>query len=157
MRYEEILESLQKALDELQEGNLTTPVIVEGEKDAKSLRRLGLTGAVLTVNSGLSLFNFCEDISRKHETVIVLTDWDSRGGTLCRRLKEGLVANGVRPNLEHRQKIAVLCRKDVKDVEGLPNYLLTLEKWTKMHRREGARKRTEESLRRARLSRERSK
>jgi 5S rRNA maturation endonuclease (ribonuclease M5) len=155
MRYEEILEDLQKALGELREENAATPVIVEGEKDATALRNLGMEGEIITVNKGSSLFNFCEQVSSKHRLVIVLTDWDSRGGTLCRRIREGLTANGAKPNLEYRQKIAVLCRKDVKDVEGLPNYIRTLKRWTKEQRQEGARRRTDESLRRARAAKER--
>lgn len=101
----------------------------------------------------MTLFNFCEQVSKNHRSVIVLTDWDARGGTLCRRLREGLEANGVKPNLEHRQRIAVLCKKDVKDVEGLPNYIVTLTRRTKALRNVGSRDRTNESLRRARLAR----
>jgi len=157
MKYEELLENLQKVLDELQEENDITPVIVEGEKDAASLRNIGLEGKILTLNSGLSLFNFCEQVSREHGKAIILTDWDVRGGRICRRLQEGLEANGVKPNLEYRQRIAILCRKDVKDVEGLANYLSTLERWTKAQRREGATKRTKESLKRAKLKRARRK
>jgi len=149
MRYEEILEDLLETIEELREENAATPIIVEGEKDARSLRNLGVEGEVITVNKGSSLFNFCEQIARKHRLIIVLTDWDRRGGTLCRRIKEGLAANGAKPNLEYRQRIAVLCRKDVKDVEGLANYIGTLERWTKEQRQEGARRRTDESLRRA--------
>jgi len=157
MRYEEILEGLQEALDDLREENIVTAVIVEGEKDVRSLRNLGMEGEIITVNKGISLFNFCEKVSRKHKLVIMLTDWDSQGGTLCRRIQEGLTANGTKPNLEYRQRIAVLCRKDVKDVEGLPNYLRTLERWTKEQRQEGARRRTDESLRRARVAKERTR
>ena len=155
MKYEDILEDLQRVLQELKDENAAVPVIVEGEKDFRALRTLGLEGEIITVNKGTSLFNFCEQVSRNHKQVIVLTDWDSRGGTLCRRIQEGLTANGARPNLEYRLRIALLCRKDVKDVEGLPNYLMTLERWTKEQRQVGARQRTGESLRRAKESRER--
>jgi 5S rRNA maturation endonuclease (ribonuclease M5) len=155
MKYEDILEKLQETLDELREENVAVPLIVEGGKDATALRNLGMEGEIITVNKGSSLFNFCEQVSSKHRLVIVLTDWDSRGGTLCRRIREGLTANGAKPNLEYRQKIAVLCRKDVKDVEGLPNYIQTLKRWTKEQRQEGARRRTDESLRRARAAKER--
>jgi len=155
MNVDEVLEGLLQALDDLADDNQVTPVIVEGEKDVASLRSLGVEGEILRVNSGLALFNFCEEVSRRHKSAIVLTDWDARGGTLCRRLREGLEANGVRPNLEHRQRIAILCRKDVKDVEGLPNYIITLTRKTKPLRNVGNRDRTNESLRRARLARSR--
>ena len=95
------------------------------------------------------MLNLCERVAREHKTVIVMTDWDSKGGTLCRRLQEALEASGARADTEPRRRIAVLCRKDLKDVEGIPNYLLTLERWSKEQRNEGARARTQESLRRA--------
>ena len=155
MRYEEILEELQKTLDELREESRASPVIVEGEKDLRALRAIDVAGEIITVNRGVSIFAFCEQISRRHKSVILMTDWDSRGGTLCRRIQEGLEANGAKPNLEFRQKIAVLCMKDVKDVEGLPNYIRTLERWTREQGMEGARRRTAESLRRAKSSRNR--
>jgi len=149
MRYEEILDGLLKAIDDLIEANRSAPVIVEGEKDATALRKMGIEGEILMVNSGLPIFNFCERVASSHKTAIIMTDWDSRGGTLCRRLQENLEANGTKPNLDCRKRIAVLSRKDVKDVEGLPNYLRTLERWTKEQRNDGARARTDESLRRA--------
>ena len=50
MDYEKSLEYLKKALDELSEENKKVPVIVEGEKDIEALRKLGLTGEIITVN-----------------------------------------------------------------------------------------------------------
>ena len=155
MRYQEILEDLRNAMDDLVESSRSAPVIVEGEKDAVALRRLGVEGEILVVNAGLPLINFCEKVARRHRTAVIMTDWDAKGGTLCRRLQEGLEACGARADTELRKKIAVLCRKDVKDVEGVPNYLLTLERWSKENRNEGARARTAESLRRAGKTRER--
>ncbi len=153
MRYQEILEGLLDAIDDLIDESKSHPILVEGEKDAAALRKLGVEGEILMVNSGLPLFTLCEQVARSHKVAILMTDWDSRGGTLCRRLHENLEANGARPNLECRKRIALLCRKDVKDVEGLPNYLRTLERWTKAQRNEGAKARTDESLRRAGKSR----
>ncbi|MDX1534551.1 MAG: hypothetical protein R3291_02910, partial [Thermoplasmata archaeon] len=51
--------------------------------------------------------------------VLILTDWDRRGGQLSRLLREALAANDVRANTEIRARLARLCKKEVKDVEGL--------------------------------------
>ena len=157
MRVDELLDDLFDLLDELRTENLVRPIIVEGEKDIISLRDLGFKGEIISLHSGLSLFNFCESISRKHKHVIILTDWDRRGGTLCRRLQEGFEANGVRPDLDFRRNLAVMCRKDVKDVQSLPSYIRTLKDRTKEMRNQGAVRRTNASLKRARASRERKK
>ncbi len=157
MRADELLDDLYDLLDDLRMENLNMPVIVEGEKDISSLRELGLKGEIIGLHGGLSLFNFCEAVSRKHKRVIVLTDWDRRGGTLCRRLQEGFDANGVRSDLGFRRNLAIMCRKDVKDVQSLPSYIMTLKERTKEMRNQGAVKRTTASLNRARASRERKK
>lgn len=100
-------------------GNLQLPVIVEGESDVKALRMLGLEGTVLPMNIGQPIFNLCEEISRRHTKVIILTDWDRKGEQLARLLQEGLKANDVKFNTDIRARLAFLCRKETKDVEGL--------------------------------------
>ena len=123
MNAEERLEFLTAALEDLAEANRTAPVVVEGDRDVRALRSLGLRGEVLAVNRGSTVFATCEAIAARHREAIVLTDWDHRGGRLARLLRDGLEANGVRPNMNLRARIAVLSRKDVKDVESLPGYL----------------------------------
>ena len=96
MRPHERLEELENLIDELILENSETPVIVEGRKDERTLRRLGLEGPILRLNKGVSVFSTCEEVSKKHNKVILLTDWDRRGGHLAKLLREGLEANGVK-------------------------------------------------------------
>jgi 5S rRNA maturation endonuclease (ribonuclease M5) len=115
----EVYEALRAAIEDLAEANLGAPVIVEGERDVRSLRQLGITGEVLSLNSGISIFNLAESIARRHTDAIILTDWDHRGGMLCRLLRDAFEANQVRYDVDLRARITLLCRKDIKDVESL--------------------------------------
>lgn len=125
MDYNRSLEDVQKALSELIEENKATPVIVEGEKDIDALRKLGLTGEIITLNSGVTLIDFCDKIAEKYEEVIILTDWDRKGGFLYRTIER---------NLEGRVKVNTYFRevfsKNVmsRTLEGLPSWIDTMSK-----------------------------
>ncbi len=122
-RYEEVM----AVLEELREFNKVMPVIVEGPADRRTLIALGLRGEVLPLNDGSSVFNFCEALARRYREVIILTDWDRHGGYLCRILREGLAANDVRYDDDIRARLTMLCRKDIKDVQGLVGHLARLQ------------------------------
>lgn len=123
MNREERYERLREVVEELVERNGTMPVVVEGERDVRALRALGLRGSIVTLHRGVSVFNFCERIAGDHGEIVILTDWDVRGGQLARMLREGLTANGVRYDDDLRARISALCRKDIKAVEDLHRYI----------------------------------
>lgn len=115
---------MEELLEDLRQANRLHPVLVEGEKDERSLRKLGLTGAIERVNRGTSLLAVCEALARSHREVIVLTDWDRKGGQLARLLREKLGASGGRANLQWRRDLASLAQ--VRTVEGLAGWMTTL-------------------------------
>ncbi|UCE75248.1 MAG: hypothetical protein JSV56_05965 [Methanomassiliicoccales archaeon] len=119
MRIEELLEKILEVLDELRLINIEIPIIVEGESDVRTLRELGIEGKIIPINRGQPLFNFCEDIARNYPKVVILTDWDRKGGHLCKLLREDLKANDVQFDTQIRAKLAGYCKKETKDVEGL--------------------------------------
>lgn len=123
---EDQAEELIIVIARLKEEGDRYPVIVEGRKDERALREMGLSGTVLRLDTGKSVFNFCEGLRGEYDRVIILTDWDRRGGRLARALREGLMANGISYDFELRKQIAFLARKEVKDVEGLPKLLSKL-------------------------------
>ena len=123
MQAEELLEKINLVIDEMKRLNLTIPIIVEGEADVRALRSLGISGEIIPINRGQGLFNFCEELSKKYKEVLILTDWDRKGGHLCRILSEDLKANDLYFNTEVRARLAGLCKKETKDVEGLPGCL----------------------------------
>lgn len=126
--YNQQIEDLLNVLDDLITLNSTAPVLVEGDHDISSLRDLGLRGAIFKLNTGSSVFNTCDALSRNNREIIVLTDWDRKGGTLAKLVRNAFVSCGVRPNLDIRARLAGLCKKDIKDVESLATYIAGLQR-----------------------------
>jgi 5S rRNA maturation endonuclease (ribonuclease M5) len=96
-----------------------TTVVVEGERDRRSVRRLGWQGAVAIVHRGRTLSETAQALVAESRRVIVLTDWDSEGGTFARRLRGFLEAERVGLDLEYRRRLARLLRGELVHVEGL--------------------------------------
>ena len=124
----EIMEALDELLESLKDANERAPIIVEGDKDVAALRALGLTGEVVRLNQGRSLVVFCEGLASRCREVIILTDWDRKGGQLCRHLTDYCDDNDVKYDLHFRMELALLCKKEIKDVQSLPRYVENLEK-----------------------------
>ena len=124
MDIETSVEEIEQALDELCEDNKIIPIIVEGKKDVAALRYLGCRGVILTVNKGISLTAFCDEIASLYDSVILLTDWDRKGGSLCKRMMR-LLKGRVIFNTLYRELFAshAMTRK----VEGLPSWLETMK------------------------------
>ncbi|MDG6220459.1 MAG: topoisomerase [Candidatus Thermoplasmatota archaeon] len=113
---EEQLEDLERWLEDIKKE--PGPIVVEGSKDIEALRNLGIGGEILKINQGDSMVVFCERLAGR-ERVIVLTDWDRKGGHLARILSEGLQANGVKYDMEYRARLSRIVKRDIKDVEGV--------------------------------------
>ena len=125
MDYEKSLEDLEKAIFDLREENKTVPIIVEGDKDIGALRKLGISGEIIRFNQGLSIPDFCDMISQKYKSVILLTDWDRKGGFLCSTIKKNLEGL-VECNTRYREIFAK--RSMIRTLEGLPSWIETLRK-----------------------------
>ncbi len=125
----QIIEELDELLNELREENKTVPIIVEGEKDIAALRKLEMTGEIIRFNIGQSVSDFCDTITQKYQKIILLTDWDWRGGRLGSSIKKHL-ENRVECNLSYRQTLAHRCT--CRTVEGIPSWLETLRRKMKI-------------------------
>jgi len=124
MDYKKSLDEIEKALNDLKEENSVVPIIVEGEKDIEALNKIGISGTIISVNAGFSLIDFCDRIARKYKDVIILTDWDRRGGYLCHTIKKNLQGR-VNCNTIYRE---ILSKNSItKTVEGLPSWIYTLK------------------------------
>ncbi|PNX49355.1 MAG: hypothetical protein BV457_01995 [Thermoplasmata archaeon M9B1D] len=123
MDYKKSLEEIEKALIELREENKKIPVIVEGEKDIEALKKLGVTGVIISLNSGSSLIDFCDKIAREYKDIIILTDWDKKGGFLCSTIRRNLQGR-VFCNTYYREIFAKSSM--IKTVEGLPSWVMTM-------------------------------
>lgn len=105
-------------------------IIVEGQKDYRALRQLGINGKILTAKtSRKSFLDLTAEIEKQsYPQVILLLDFDRRGKELTKRLIQHLESVRIRTNTDYWKKLHALIGRDVKDIEGLPTYLQTLNK-----------------------------
>ncbi len=129
MDYKKSMETLEKTLDELCKENKTVPIIVEGDKDIEALRKLGVNGEIIQVNSGKSLIDFCDQIAQQYSEIIILTDWDRKGGYLCYTITRNLEGR-VNCNTYYREVFAKNAM--IRTLEGLPSWILTMKEKIKL-------------------------
>lgn len=117
---------LREVFEYLQELNKRIPIIVEGKRDASALRNLGLMGDIITLHNGQNIYDFCDDIARRYDRVIMLIDWDRKGDDLFRTLAHNLKGHWEE-FASFRELLKILCQKEIKDIEGIPTLLRRLE------------------------------
>jgi 5S rRNA maturation endonuclease (ribonuclease M5) len=119
----ERLEKLEEIIEELKNlAGSGAVIVVEGRKDSESLRHLGIEGDIRFATQQ-PLLGFTESLSKSSGGIILLTDWDRKGGIIARKIIAYLLTYGVMPNTEIRSKIRGLVKKRIKDVESLGNYI----------------------------------
>jgi 5S rRNA maturation endonuclease (ribonuclease M5) len=124
MDYNKSFEELEKVISEIREENKKVPIVVEGEKDKEALHKLDINGEIITVNTGVSLTDFCDKLAEKYKNIIILTDWDRRGGYLCHTIRRNLEGR-VNCNIHYREILAK--NSVIKTLEGLPSWIKTMQ------------------------------
>jgi 5S rRNA maturation endonuclease (ribonuclease M5) len=106
------------------------PIVVEGRKDSQALEQLGVKGKIITAKtSGKSFLDVTLEIERQQcRQLILLLDFDRRGQELTKRLTRYLETVKIKANTNYWKELRALAGRDVKDIEGLPTYLQTLNK-----------------------------
>ncbi|MFQ3574534.1 MAG: hypothetical protein SNJ53_07880 [Thermodesulfovibrionales bacterium] len=138
-------ERLLFVLSDLSRLNEKMPIIVEGKRDVNALRRLGLKGDIIAINTGQGLYEFCETIHAQYRDIIMLTDWDKKGESLFMSL--GAELSGLwEPYAYIRDSLKSICQKDVKDIESIPTLLyrlygkdITIDEYEEQQRLKGQR------------------
>ncbi len=97
-------------------------IIVEGAKDVKSLRNLGVEGEII-VFSGYS--STADAVGRRN--AIILTDDDPKGREIERGLMRVLQTYGRVPDVEIKRKIFLNIKKDISTVEELYSFVLKVK------------------------------
>ena len=120
-----ILKVLEALSAESAEGKT---IIVEGKKDIKALRALGVAGTMLSVKTGgKSFLDAVSEIERMGgPEVILFLDFDRRGkeGTKC--LRRSLERVKIKPNIKFWRELSALVGKEIQCVESLTAYMRTL-------------------------------
>jgi 5S rRNA maturation endonuclease (ribonuclease M5) len=100
----------------------TTVIVVEGERDRASLAKLGIEGRILILHRGQPLGAVAHALAQDARRVVVLTDWDSKGGRLAQRLREFLEATPAELDLDLRRRLARVLRGELVHVEGIAGW-----------------------------------
>jgi|YNPBryunderm2012_1023409.scaffolds.fasta_scaffold00501_9 5S rRNA maturation endonuclease (ribonuclease M5) len=118
-------EKIKEVLHYLYEINKIVPIIVEGKKDKKALREIGLEGEIITLHSGKSIYEFTETIAQKFEKVVLLIDWDEKGEELYSKVGENL--QGMWEDFASiRELLKLLCQKEIAEIEEIPKLFMRI-------------------------------
>lgn len=128
-RLKEKQERFLAILDSLaEESKSGIPIIVEGKKDVKTLRKLGIKGIILTCKTnGKSFFNIISEVKQvKTSKVILLLDFDKRGKEATRYFQQNLEHNKIKCDLNYWRILFAQTCKEIQYVESLDVYLFNL-------------------------------
>ena len=109
---EKYLEALERVCKESEQGKT---IVVEGQRDEKRLRALGVRGHIIKIQ-GKKLYRLVEEELPRE--VVVLTDFDARGRWYAYRIKYLGERNGIKVNVELRKKL--FWASGVQTAESLP-------------------------------------
>ena len=118
------LERFQQLIDQVAfESSNGSTIIVEGQKDRESLRKIGITGPIHCIQSSRqNAVGFAETLGQTKK-VVILTDFDREGISLANKLSRTLNAHSVHVNLVLWKSLRELTRSHVRSIEELPKYL----------------------------------
>jgi 5S rRNA maturation endonuclease (ribonuclease M5) len=128
MKNQVLIKKLEELFEELRSINLTIPIIVEGKNDEAALRELRVNGKIIRLNTGSSILNFCEEIAKIHNEIILLPDWDVKGQQLLKKLKKDFKPSKVKIIDRFWLDFKKYCSKEIHQVEYLTKYLEIITK-----------------------------
>jgi 2,5-diamino-6-(ribosylamino)-4(3H)-pyrimidinone 5'-phosphate reductase len=130
-RLREKEEKFLKIIDSLvEESKNGIPILVEGKKDVRTLRKLGITGLIIPIKTrGKSFLDIISQIKQLGvKMVILLLDFDKRGKEGTRYLQKNLEHSKITYNLQFWHDLIALTSKEIQFIESLDAYLLNLAK-----------------------------
>lgn len=128
-RNAESLKAVEEVLSALNGGTENSPkspflIIVEGRRDILSLRNLGIKEEIEIVKcANQPMAEFCEKIEKTGKEVVILTDWDRKGGILASRLTGQFQNLNIPYHTIYRETLLFYTKKEIKDVESLFSYV----------------------------------
>lgn len=113
-------ELIQDIIAQLKASAKDALIVVEGKKDRRALRRIGIDSKIFLLNSRKSLVELSECVSKQSSRVILMLDSDAKGKELTRKMKSHFQAQGVKVDMVGRR---LLCAARTCTVEGLGRIL----------------------------------
>lgn len=95
-------------------------IIVEGKKDKIALEEIGLKNIFVLNEDGKSLLIRVEEIAKRKEECVILTDFDKGGGKMYNLVKSELLQQGVKMNNRLRD---MLLGAHLSHIEGIATFL----------------------------------
>ena len=122
------LERFQRLLEQIcSESSNGSLIVVEGQKDRRSLREIGINGPILCLQSSRrNTVEFAENLTGTKK-VVVLTDFDREGISLGKKLSRILNSQNLKVNMILWKNLRELTRSEVRSIEELPKYLERLQ------------------------------
>lgn len=122
----ERLDDLDALIAELREANQSTPVLVEGPRDAAALKKLGLAGEIRSLHGPGTVLEEADRAASELDALILLTDWDRTGGALAKRLRDNLKGRLDLDTAFRRRLARSVGVKCVEDLPAFRRYLIRL-------------------------------
>ena len=124
---EKIQQILEKLVADSAKGSV---IVVEGQKDLFALQELGVEGKIITAKTSRKSFvELTAEIEKQTcPQIILLLDFDRRGKELTKRLTRHLETARIKTSTAYWKGFNALIGRDVKDIEGIPTYLQTLNR-----------------------------
>ncbi len=125
-----IKESIIRNSD-IDNGGFNCPVLVEGIKDVKTLREIGFSGTIETINRGWDRSRMIAYLYEKYGSnlaldgmpkIILLMDWDRTGESLQNSFKQRLESMDVRIDERLRLVLSKQLRSECRTVESISPY-----------------------------------
>jgi 5S rRNA maturation endonuclease (ribonuclease M5) len=108
---------LESVIEELNES--VDAIIVEGARDKKGLRELGITKEILMCSTKPDTA-FIDDLRSRYKRVAILTDYDRAGKRFNKRLIARLERDGVKVETTFRSRIGqILGLRGMRDIESV--------------------------------------
>ena len=117
-RREQLLDEFMEIIWKLAlESRYGIPIIVEGKRDAESLRRLGVTGEIICIKSIRGLRRIFE--RREVKRVILLTDLDEEGERVMQLVKKSLEGVVKEVDTSYWRKLKIFKNIGFTQIENL--------------------------------------
>ncbi|MBL7160427.1 MAG: toprim domain-containing protein [Candidatus Aenigmarchaeota archaeon] len=116
---------IEKILEELKERT----VIVEGKKDVRSLKELGIDSIPINRRPLIDVVQGLE----KEKEVVILTDFDREGKRLCAKLLTLLQSRRIKTSRRLRNMIRGFGKTRIEDFKGIESF----EKAARQYKKEG--------------------
>ena len=121
-RDQELTEKVLKIVSDLRaESESGAVILVEGKRDEECLKRLGIKGTILKYTSIRALLSWAENNSTAK--LIVLTDLDSEGASIARRVVVNLSGRMKEVDVSYMRKLSIVRKIGIREIKDIASII----------------------------------